>query len=289
MKPFGVDVRNLGKTYNPEQSLRYRRGKMRNEVLRNVSFTCPQGAFMSIVGPSGCGKTTLLRCMVGLEEVSEGEIFVEGTLVSGPDYNRAMVFQEPRLFPWLTVAGNVAFGLTGRIPRAEVRTLVEEKLDFIGLSDYARSYPRHLSGGMAQRVALARALAWQSPVLLMDEPLSALDIRTRSRLQEDVLALWQRTGKTVLLVTHDISEALLLSQRVFVLGNRPARILQELSVDLSYPRDPGSSEFVELQRLIKSFIRDASGDAPEDALGDTSGDTSGDASGDASEGESGEN
>lgn len=244
----GVDVRHMGKTYLKKQESR--------EILRDVSFVCDQGAFVSIVGASGCGKTTLLRCLAGLEEVSQGELYVEGSPVCGAGYNRAMVFQEARLFPWLTVEGNVAFALRGRVPRADLHAIVSEQLDFIGLTDYAKAYPRQLSGGMAQRVALARALAYRASVLLLDEPFSSLDIQTRGKLQEDVLRLWQKTGDTIILVTHDIEEALLLSQRVLTLGDRPARILNEMTVDLPYPRDPDEPQFIALHKTISAMIRE---------------------------------
>ncbi|MCL1918809.1 MAG: ABC transporter ATP-binding protein [Peptococcaceae bacterium] len=260
MALLSVDVRHMGKSYG-ERS----RGIEGREVLRDISFTCDRGAFVSLVGASGCGKTTLLRCLAGLEDVSEGEIWVEGFPVCGADYTRAVVFQEPRLFPWLTVGNNVALGLRGHKPRktrGEIRDLVAEKLDFIGLADYTKAYPRSLSGGMAQRVALARALAFQAPVMLLDEPFSSLDIRTRGKLQEEVLLLWRRTGKTILWVTHDIGEAVMFSQRILVLGGsvapttrEPSRILRELEVDLPYPRDPDGSEFIQLRKEISAEIR----------------------------------
>ena len=219
-------------------------------VLQNLFLTCEQGDFVSIVGKSGCGKTTLLRCIAGLEEASSGQVLVEGNVVRGPDYNRAMVFQEARLFPWLTVEKNVAFGIHGRRPAQEVRTMVDAQLRLIGLEAYRQAYPHTLSNGMAQRVSLARALAFEARVLLMDEPFSALDTQTRSKLQEDLLVLWQQTAATILLVTHDIQEALLLSRQVFVMKTAPGNLVEKITVDWPYPRDPDDPRLIALRKDI---------------------------------------
>ncbi|MDR3271775.1 MAG: ABC transporter ATP-binding protein [Peptococcaceae bacterium] len=218
------------------------------EVLRSVSLTAARGEFLSVVGVSGCGKTTLLRIIAGLEQPSGGEVFCNGVRVSGPGSDRAVVFQEPRLFPWLNVEQNIAFGLKQRNEAA--RRVVEQALELVGLSAFRQAYPHELSGGMAQRVAMARALAFEPEALLMDEPFSALDAQTRTHMQSELQEIWRRTGKTILLVTHSIAEALLLSQRICIMTSAPGRFREVVEVDLPYPRDPDAPEFIRLKKYI---------------------------------------
>jgi len=206
-------------------------------VLAGLDLEVEPGETVALVGPSGCGKSTLLRLVAGLDTEFEGEIKVGGQRVRGPSHAVGLVFQEPRLFPWLNVADNVAFGLNKGHPSA--RELVRETLDVVGLSDFARALPKHLSGGMAQRVALARALVTEPQVLLMDEPFSALDAFTRMRLQDHLLAAWQRYRPTLLLVTHDLDEAVYLADRVVLLGERPSTIQRTQHVSLARPRQRG--------------------------------------------------
>jgi len=198
------------------------------------------------VGPSGCGKSTLLRLAAGLDGRDGGEITVGGTPVHGPHPSVGLVFQEPRLFPWLNVADNVAFGLADR-RSSRARGLVCETLGVVGLAHVARALPKQLSGGMAQRVALARALVTEPQVLLLDEPFSALDALTRMRLQDHLLAAWARYRPTLVLVTHDLEEAVYLADRVVLLSERPARIQQEQRVGLPRPRDRGGIELARLR------------------------------------------
>jgi len=206
-------------------------------VLDVERFTVRDGEFVTVIGPSGCGKSTLLHIMGGFIHAEAGAIQVHGRRVNGPGPDRGMMFQEFALFPWKTVAGNVAWGLeTQGVPKDKIQKAVDEHLDMIGLTDFRNHYPAELSGGMKQRVALARVLAFDPEVLLMDEPFGALDAQTRETMQEELTRLWERTGKTIVFVTHDIDEAVYLGDRVVVLTARPGRIREEVKIDLPRPR-----------------------------------------------------
>jgi sulfonate transport system ATP-binding protein len=194
-----------------------------------------RGEIVGVVGTSGCGKSTLLRIIGGLEPATGGSVRIDGEAVRGPRPEIGVVFQEPRLMPWLTVAGNVTFGLDG-VPRAKRKALADAVLAKVGLTRFARALPRELSGGMAQRVALARALVTEPEILLLDEPFSALDAFTRIRLQDELLRLWAIDRPTLLFVTHDIDEALALADRVIVLRGHPGRIRRDDRIDLPRPR-----------------------------------------------------
>lgn len=202
------------------------------EAARDVTLTIPSGQFVSLIGPSGCGKSTLLSVVAGLEKASRGTVTVVG--------HTGMVFQEAALFPWRTLLGNVSFGLQmrGGLSKAEQKTRASDALRLVHLSRFADSYPHQLSGGMRQRAALARALVLDPDILLMDEPFGALDAQTRSLLQAELLAVWERTRKTVLFVTHSLDEALFLSDRIVLLSARPGRVVSDYLVDAPRPRDP---------------------------------------------------
>jgi len=208
-------------------------GSRRKEVLRDVSFSVHSGQFVALVGSSGSGKSTVMRLIAGLDRPSAGSITLDGRPVTGPGSDRGMVFQKYSLYPWLTAAQNVAFGmeLQGR-PRSDIRERTGYFLEVVGLADAARRLPRELSGGMQQRVAIARALAAEPRVLLLDEPFGALDIQIRESMQEFLHSLWQRTGLTALLITHDLEEALLLAGTVHIMAPGPGRIVRSVSVDL---------------------------------------------------------
>jgi NitT/TauT family transport system ATP-binding protein len=206
-------------------------------VLDVERFSVRDGEFVTIIGPSGCGKSTLLHIMGGFIKAEAGEISVHGRRVNGPGPDRGMMFQEFALFPWKTVAGNVAWGLeTQKLSRAQIDDTVQAHLEMIGLTEFRNHYPAELSGGMKQRVALARVLAFNPEVLLMDEPFGALDAQTRESMQEELTRLWERTGKTIVFVTHDIDEAVYLGDRVVVLTARPGRIREEIRIELPRPR-----------------------------------------------------
>ena len=207
------------------------------EILDVASFAVREGEFVTIIGPSGCGKSTFLHIMGGFIPHDSGTIRVYGAEVKGPGPDRGMMFQEFALFPWKTVAGNVAWGLEAQnFPRQRREEIVARYLDMTGLSDFRNHYPAELSGGMKQRVALARVLAFDPKVLLMDEPFGALDAQTRETMQEEVTRIWERTRKTIVFVTHDIEEAVFLGDRVIVLSARPGRIREEVKIDLPRPR-----------------------------------------------------
>jgi ABC-type nitrate/sulfonate/bicarbonate transport system ATPase subunit len=212
------------------------------------------------VGPSGCGKSTLLRVVAGLIRPDSGTVLLDGEPITGPGADRGMVFQTYTLFPWLTVQGNVEYGprLKG-MPAAERAGIAREHLAAVGLTGFENSYPRELSGGMMQRVAIARALANQPKVLLMDEPFGALDAQTRSIMQEMLVTLWQQTPITILFITHDIDEAIFLSDRVYVMTARPGRVKQMLNIPLPRPRTlemETTPEFIEQKRVVLDAIRE---------------------------------
>lgn len=237
-----LEVKNLNKTFYSDW------GKV--EALKQINFTCSKGEFITIVGSSGCGKTTLLRIIAGLEEPSTGEVIFEGKRVRGPGHERAVVFQEPRLFPWLNVEQNISIGILDKKDRSIVKQIVDETLHLVGLTAFRKAYPYELSGGMAQRVAIARAFAFEPKVLLMDEPFSALDAQSRSRLQMEMLELWKEIGKTVLLVTHDIDEAIILGQKILIMSPSPGTIRKIVEIPMTYPRNKDSAEFSDLKKLI---------------------------------------
>ena len=228
-------------------------------VLEDINFSMQSGEFVTFVGSSGCGKSTLLRLIAGLDHPSGGRIQVDGSPVEGPGPDRGMVFQKYSLYPWLNAADNVAFGMRLQgMTSADVRDRTAYFLEVVGLRDAATKLPRELSGGMQQRVAIARALATNPSVLLLDEPFGALDLQIRETMQDFLLKLWQRTGLTVLLITHDVEEALVLAQRVHVLAPNPGRIIRSLDVtldksDLDQLRL--SAEFLQLRRSLSGSLR----------------------------------
>lgn len=225
-----------------------------------MSFEVPDQQFAVLVGPSGCGKSSLLYLTAGLAEPTSGEIYVGGQQVEGPGADRGMVFQSYTLFPWLTVRQNVEFGLKRRgMPAAQRKDIVDYYVNEVGLSGFADNYAKQLSGGMMQRVAIARALANDPQILLMDEPFGALDSQTRLQMQQLLLRVWGNSKKTVLFVTHDIDEAILLGDRVYVMGARPGRIKQILDVPIERPRNLDmvmERSFIEMKREIFGLLHD---------------------------------
>jgi len=225
-------------------------------ALHEVSFQVENNEFFSIVGPSGCGKTTLLNLLAGFERPTRGELRVGGELITEPGWERAVVFQEYALFPWYTVAQNIAYGLKRKkLPEAEQRRLVDHYVGLVGLRGFERRYPRELSGGMRQRVSIARALAVDPAILLMDEPFASLDILTREYMQDELLKIWERERKTVIFVTHSIDEAIKLSDRVAIMTPRPGRVEEIKLVEFPRPRDPTNPAMVRLAAEVKQWLR----------------------------------
>jgi len=223
----------------------------RIQALRDVNLFINKGEFICLIGASGCGKSTLLRIVAGFETATSGSAKVRGKAVMEPGPDRGMVFQDYALFPWLSVRDNIAFGPVERgVERAEIREKVEKFIDVVGLRKFAGAYPHQLSGGMKQRVAIARVLANDADIVLMDEPFGALDALTRERLQEELLDIWQRTGLTVIFVTHSIEEAIFLADRVVVMTPGPGKIESDNPIDLPRPRDVSSPEFNDLRRML---------------------------------------
>ena len=219
-------------------------------ALDNVSVTMESGEFISLVGPSGCGKSTILRLVAGLIVPTLGKVAVNGKEIEGPSPNRGMVFQRPTLFPWLTVEDNIAFSLKvqGKLEGNEDK--VQRMIDIIGLEKFKDDYPGQLSGGMAQRVALVRSLINQPEILLLDEPLGALDAFTRMHMQDEILNIWSESKQLALMVTHDVDEAIYMGTRVLVMDANPGRIIADIKIDESYPRDRSSASFVEYRNDI---------------------------------------
>ena len=228
-------------------------GKVLN-VLDDVSFRAEPGEFVALLGPSGCGKSSLLRLVAGLEPAHSGRLLVDGVPITGPDPSRVVVFQDPTLYPWRTVWANAALGLEARHLLRDQRDRVDATLELVGLSGFARAFPHQLSGGMAQRASLARALVNEPSLLILDEPLGKLDSMTRLTMQTELVSLWRRSGFTTLLVTHDVEEALLMSNRVIVLSDRPARVKAEVQVDLPFPRHRGDPRLAELRKEVLELL-----------------------------------
>lgn len=236
-----LEARAVGHGYPQQRPARLGRNRSTQsgaseklKVIASIDLTVNAGDFVSLVGPSGCGKTTLLRILAGLVRPERGTVLDCGIPVTAPDHRRSLVFQHPHLFPWLTVEQNIAFGPRNRgLRRAVYQPLVDQLLQLVRLEEFRSAFPEHLSGGMRQRVSLARGLANQPHILLLDEPLGALDALTREHMQDELRAIWKRTGCTIVLVTHSVEEALYLSTRVIVLSQRPTRIISELPVGFS--------------------------------------------------------
>lgn len=241
-----IDIRNVSHSFQLSS------GPL--PVLDHIDLTVQPGEFVALLGPSGCGKSTLLRLLAGLEPATSGELLQDDAAINEPDPSRILVFQDPTLYPWLTVRDNVALGLQARGQLKALGHRIDDALQLVGLENFARAFPHQLSGGMAQRAALARALVNDPRLLILDEPLGRLDSLTRIAMQSELVELWRRTGFTALLVTHDVEEAIFMSDRVIVLSDRPARIKAELVNDAPYPRQRGSARLAELRHQALDLL-----------------------------------
>lgn len=256
-----LKINHLSKTFTSPQ------GKIIT-ALEDINFEVKRREFLSIIGPSGCGKSTLIRILAGLETVSEGEVLLDGTAIEGPGAERGMVFQGYTLFPWLTVKRNVMFGLKMKgMGNSTAQKEALQWIDLVGLSKFADSYPHQLSGGMKQRVAIARALANKPRVLLMDEPFGALDAQTRAQMQHYLLQIWKNVDVTIVFITHDLEEAVYLSDRILVLEANPGKVQEHIEVPTPHPRLPEqclSPEFLATKNHIEHLIHPPSKDLYDD-------------------------
>jgi sulfonate transport system ATP-binding protein len=247
--PGIISIRNVSKQYRVKSEVL--------PVLEGLTLTIQPGEFLSIVGASGCGKSTLLRLVIGLDGDYQGEIQVDGARIVGTSLDRGIVFQDHRLFPWLTIEANVALGLSNSPWSAEEkRRAVQEHLELVGLRGFETVYPHQLSGGMAQRAAIARALVNRPSILLLDEPFGALDALTRTKLQQELQGIWQREKITMVLVTHDVDEATYLGDRVVVMQPRPGRIRRTIAVSVSHPRDRADPALKAISEEVRGEIVD---------------------------------
>lgn len=240
-----LSIEHLNKDFEVDNSMVH--------VSDDVNLDVREGEFISILGPSGCGKSTLLRIMAGLDKATSGTVKNRGIEINKISRNIGMIFQEPRLFPWLSIRDNVAFCFNSRQRRKEkkrIKELVDYYLELVNLSDFAQAYPNQLSGGMKQRASIARTLIENPEILLLDEPFSALDAFTRVSMQTELLKIWETEKKTMILVTHDIDEAIFLSDRIVVLSERPSTIQKIIEVKQDRPRDRSSYDFLEIRRQI---------------------------------------
>ncbi|WP_307440114.1 MULTISPECIES: ABC transporter ATP-binding protein [unclassified Paenibacillus] len=245
-----ITINNVNKSFSQRKGNSY-------TALDQVSLTIKKGEFVSVVGPSGCGKSTLLNLIAGFEKVSSGTITVGGQKVTAPGADRIVVFQEHGLFPWLTVLDNVAFGLKQKgLSKKERYALAFEQIKAVHLSKFFDRYPHELSGGMKQRVAIARALVMDPDILLMDEPFAALDEQTRFILLKDLEEIWLKTGKTILFITHNIREAVILSDRVIVMATQPGRVKKEFAVQAARPHQSGDPLIHALENKIMEALTD---------------------------------
>jgi sulfonate transport system ATP-binding protein len=248
--PYVIEIRNVSKDYVVnDRALR---------VLQNLTLGIRPGEFVSIVGASGCGKSTLLRLLVGLDTDYEGEIVVSGARLTGTSLDRGIVFQEHRLLPWLTVRENVALGLENSgWPKERQEAAIQAHIDLVGLSGFEKVHPHQLSGGMSQRAAIARALVNQPSILLLDEPFGALDALTRTKLQSELQRIWQTEKITMVLVTHDVEEAVYLGDRVVVMQPRPGRIRTVIDVRAAHPRDRSHEDIKFIAEQVRGQILEA--------------------------------
>jgi NitT/TauT family transport system ATP-binding protein len=249
-----ISVRHLTKIFDGTTS------STRVVALDNISCEIPAGEFLCIIGPSGCGKSTLLHSIAGFVHGSSGETLQDGNKILRPGPDRIVMFQDYGLFPWLTVAENVEFGLLAKgVPAAERKETVQRYLELVKLEGFEQRLPHELSGGMKQRVSIARALAPDPAVILMDEPFAALDSLTRDILQEEILRIWEKTRKTFVLITHNIEEAVFLGDRVIIMTARPGRIKAQIEVDIARPRDPSvrnsHPRFLEIKEQLSQLLR----------------------------------
>jgi NitT/TauT family transport system ATP-binding protein len=233
-----LQVENVGMIFD--------RDGQQTSVLEDISLEVGEGEFVCLLGPSGCGKSTLLNVMAGFLAPTRGDVKVGGEIVHGPDPRRIFVFQERGVFPWLTVEGNIGFGIAG-LPRKEREQRIAHYVQMVGLEGFEKSYPSDLSGGMKQRLEVARALAVNPDMLLLDEPFGALDSITRLTMRRELLRIWEAERKTIIFVTHDIDEAVQLADRVVVMSARPATIQQIVTIDIPHPRDISSPRYLELR------------------------------------------
>ncbi len=242
---MSIEVKNINKSFQSKKTDKL-------SVLEDINLTINDGELVCLLGPSGCGKTTLLRLIAGLDYPTSGEIVANGEVVKKPSGDRAVIFQQYSLFPWLTVLQNVTFGLemTKKGSKDENVEAAERYLESVGLIDFKDSYPHELSGGMKQRVAIIRSLLNHSPILLMDEPFSALDMQNRHKLQEQLIGVWKRFENTIVFVTHDVDEAVYLADKIVILDKNPGRIAKIVDVDIERPRKRESKEFITLQESI---------------------------------------
>jgi sulfonate transport system ATP-binding protein len=244
MSEFLLDINHLNKTFQSSK------GSV--QALHNIQLNIKAGEFVTVIGPSGCGKSTLLKIIAGLDTQYSGSVKLGNHEVAGPGIDKGFIFQEPRLFPWLTVEKNIAADLSLKNP--DIRKKVEELIELVRLKGFEKSYPRELSGGMAQRVAIARALLRNPKVLLLDEPFGALDAFTRAHMQEVLIDIWQKNKTTMVFVTHDIDEAIFLANRVVILKPRPGSIRNIIPVDLPFPRKKSNVSFQELRfKVLNEF------------------------------------
>ncbi|HIZ79024.1 MAG TPA: ABC transporter ATP-binding protein [Candidatus Lachnoclostridium stercorigallinarum] len=243
-----LEIRDLHKNF-------YIKGQ-KLEVLSGVNLSVKDGELVAIVGASGCGKSTLLKLIITLESISSGEILLDGEPVNGPSPKCSMIFQEARLFPWLTVRQNIEFVIPDSVPKEKKKEMVEYYTNLVGLSEFMNAVPNQLSGGMQQRVSIARALATRPQLLLLDEPFGALDAFTRMNMQNEVLRIREQDKTTMIIVTHEIDEAIYLSNRVVIMGKNPGVVKRIVPVDLPFPRDRTSAEFLEIRgEIMKEFLQ----------------------------------
>lgn len=244
MSEILLDISHLNKTFQSSK------GSV--QALQDIQLKIKAGEFITVIGPSGCGKSTLLKIIAGLDIQYSGSVKLENLQVAGPGIDKGFIFQEPRLFPWLTVEKNIAADLS--LKNADIRKKVDELIELVRLKGFEKSYPRELSGGMAQRVAIARALLRNPKVLLLDEPFGALDAFTRAHMQEVLIDIWQKNKTTMIFVTHDIDEAIYLANRVVILKPRPGSIRNIVSIDLPFPRKKSNVSFQELRfKVLNEF------------------------------------